>query len=397
MNLENQEIKESNRHCREGELLVRDFQIKTLGRMTEGLVNDFRNIFGIVVGYTEMAREGLPEDIEIQDDLNEVLAACDRGKKLLNNINALCKNNQAGNINLDAERSIGATVNTMKGILPQNVTLEYSSTIDKSSITVDPMKLEQLLLGICLALGDLGKNSGSRDNITITLGNKRIDCGVAGKALAEGLYAQILIESDEMGLGSDFIEEFNNHCDVPLSASHNEPGAMLFAARRILQDLNGHIFLESCGREGTAISILFPVVDKSALSKPAYSGPPCGNGQGVLVVDDETQVADLTERRLNKLGYRVVTKTDSREALEYFANNYEKFSLLITDQVMPDLPGLDLAKEVLKIKPDIPIVMMAGYSSGITEKKCRESGIKCLAMKPIDEKELATIVADALR
>lgn len=393
----NLEKNESNRHGQESELLVRDFQIKTLGRMTEGLINDFRNIFGIVVGYTEMAREGLPENIEIQDDLSEVLAACDRGKKLLNNINALCKNNQAGNINLDAERSIGATVNIIKAILPQNVTLEYRSTIDKSSITVDPMKLEQLLLGLCLALGDLGKVSRSKDNITITLGNKRINDEFQGKALAEGLYVQIVIESDEIGLDSCFIDEFNNHCEVMLLSSHNEPGAMLFAARRILLDLNGLIFLDSCGLNRTAISILFPVVDKSALSKPVYLGPPCGNGQRVLIVDDETQVADLTERRLKKLGYRVVTKTNSREALEYFANNSEGFSLLITDHVMPDLLGLDLAKEVLKIKPDIPIVMMAGYSSGITEKKCRESGIKCLAMKPIDEKELATIVADALR
>lgn len=384
-------------HMKESEFLFRDFQIKTLGRMTEGLVNDFRNIFGIVVGYTEMARENLPENNESQNDLGEVLAACERGKKLLNNINALCKNNQAGNINLDAERSIGATVNTIKATLQQNVTLKYSSTIDKSSITVDPMKLELLLLGICLALGDLGKISKSKDNITISLGNKRIDGGSRGTVLTEGLYVQILIESDEIGLGNGFIDEFNNHCEAPPPSSHNEPGAMLIAARRILLDLNGHISLDSCGLNRTAISILFPVVDKSALSKPAYLGPPCGNGQRILVVDDETQVADLTERRLIKLGYRVVTKTHGREALEYFASNYEKFSLLITDQVMPDLLGLDLAKEVLKIKPDIPIIMMAGYSSGITKKKCRESGIKCLAMKPIDEKELAAIVADALR
>jgi DNA-binding NtrC family response regulator len=83
--------------------------------------------------------------------------------------------------------------------------------------------------------------------------------------------------------------------------------------------------------------------------------------------------------------------------LEYFSSNFERFSLLIVDQAMPDLSGLEFAQEVKKIKPDIPIVMMTGYSSGITEKKCKKYGIKNLAMKPIDEKELAAIVASALR
>jgi DNA-binding response OmpR family regulator len=133
------------------------------------------------------------------------------------------------------------------------------------------------------------------------------------------------------------------------------------------------------------------------MGRPAYPGPPLGNGQYILIVDDEIQVADLTARRLEKHNYHVVKKTNSREALEYFASNSEQFSLMIIDQVIPDLEGLDLAREALKIKPDLPIIMMTGYSSGITEKKCNEHGVGYLAMKPIDEKELATIVAHALR
>jgi PAS domain S-box-containing protein len=375
---------------------MRDFQIKTLGRMTEAFIGEFRNIFGIVTGYTEMVREGLPENDEIKNDLGEVLSACSRGKNLLNKISSFCNNAQGGGVTLDAERSVGVMFENIKAAFPPQIVLEYSSTVKRSSIAVDPVKLEQVLIGICLALCDRGKFPRSPNSITIRLGN--IEPGFASQwnTLSEKMYVQIVIQSEALQLDGDFIDRFNCS-DEQFICNCEELESVLCSGRSILRELNGQIFLSSSEKNRTAISILFPVVDKSAVGKPEYAGPPHGKGQNVLIVDDEIQVADLTARRLEKLGYRVVKKTNSIEALEYFSSNFEMFSLLIVDQAMPDLPGLEFAQEVKKIKPDIPIVMMTGYSSGITEKKCKAYGIKNLAMKPIDEKELAAIVASALR
>lgn len=380
----------------EGELSVRDFQVKTLGRMTEGLLNDFRNIFGLIGGYAEMLQEDEHDITELRNDISEILSACGRGKMLLDNIHAISKSSQSANIYFEVERSIVAILNTLKATLPQNISLKYSSTIENSSIAADPMKLEQVLLGICLALGDLGNVTNSRESITIALGNKKISALFPGNVPEENLCVQILIRSDKISVSNRFIDCFNSY-DEAYFSSRNELESILCTGRRILSDCNGKIFLEHYGKNRTAISILFPVVDKRTMGRPAYMGPPLGNGQFILIVDDEIQVADLTARRLEKHNYHVVKKTNSMEALEYFASNSEQFSLMIIDQVMPDLEGLDLAREALKIKPNLPIIMMTGYSSGITEKKCKEYGIGYLAMKPIDEKELATIVAHALR
>lgn len=380
----------------QSEQRVRDFQIKTLGRMTESLVGDFRNILGIVTGYTEMVREGLPENNEIRNDLGEVLAACCRGKNLLNKINSFCKNTQKEWLSLDAERSLGVVIEKIKAALPPKIVLEYSSTVKKSSIAVDPVKLEQVLIGICLALCDHGKFSLSPHRMTISLGNTEAGQASQRKILAEKKYVQIVIQSDALDQDGDFIDRFNCSEEQHI-CNCEELESVLYSARIMLRELNGQIYLCRSAGNSMTISILFPEVDKSVLGKPKYAGPPQGKGQNILIVDDEIQVADLTGKRLEKLGYRVVKKTNSLEALEYFSSNFERFSLLIVDQTMPDLPGLEFAQEVKKIKPNIPIVMMTGYSSGITEKKCKEYGIKSLAMKPIDEKELAAIVATALR
>lgn len=375
---------------------IRDFQIKTLGRMTESLVGDFRNILGIVTGYTEMVRESIPENSDIRNDLGEVLAACSRGKNLLSKINEFCRNTLKRGGGLDVERSVGLMIEKIKTALPPKVVLECSSTVKKSSLAVDSVKLEQVVIGICLALCDNGKFPLSPNCMTISLGNIEAGDVFQWKTMAGKTYVQIVIQSDELQLDGDFIDRFNCS-DEQYVCNYDEIESVLCSVRSILAELNGQIYLNHSVGNRPAIFILFPVVDKSVMGKPEYAGPPHGKGQNILIVDDEIQVADLTGKRLEKLGYRVVKKTNSIEALEYFSCNFERFSLLIVDQTMPDLLGLEFAQEVKKIKPDIPIVMLTGYSSGITEKKCKEYGIKSLAMKPIDEKELAAIVANALR
>lgn len=390
---------ETETDCCNGELKsgFRDFQIKTLGRMTETLVHDFRNIFGIITGYSEMVRERLPEDKEIKNDLGEVLAACTRGKKLLNNINAFCKTTQVGNVSLDAERSVGLMIEKLKSALPPKIAIKYNSIVKKTSISVDPVKLEQLLIGICLAVCDYAKSFFSPIDMTIniSLNYKESDDFIQSETPEDTKYVQILIQCDALQPDRNSVERFNR-LNEKLYRNSNEIHQMLETCRSILIELNGQIHFNCCD-DLPAISILFPLADKNVMGKPIYAGPPHGKGQYVLVVDDEIQVADLTGRRLEKMGYKVVKKTNSIEALEYFSDNFRVFSLLIIDQVMPELPGLEFAQEVKKINRDVPIIMMTGYSSGITEKKCMECGIKSLVMKPIDEKELATIVASALR
>jgi CheY-like chemotaxis protein len=165
----------------------------------------------------------------------------------------------------------------------------------------------------------------------------------------------------------------------------------------IVRDHGGAIDLSSEPGKGTTIAIYFPLIEsEETIQKEAYEPIPVGS-ESILLVDDEAALAELVSSMLKFLGYHVTSNTNSTEALDKFRANPYDFDLVITDMTMPNIRGDNLARELLKIRPEIPIILCTGFSELISEEKSRSIGIRRFIMKPLKMKVLANTIREVLK
>ncbi len=164
----------------------------------------------------------------------------------------------------------------------------------------------------------------------------------------------------------------------------------------IVKRYGGFITLYSELREGTAFHVFLPVIGKDALPETETVKQIVGGKERVLFIDDEEILASMGKDMLERLGYHVTVRMSSLEALETFQNHPDHFDLVITDQTMPGMTGVDIARRMLQIRPDVPIILCSGYSSVISEDKAKSMGIREFAMKPLSKKDISQLIRKVL-
>ena len=164
----------------------------------------------------------------------------------------------------------------------------------------------------------------------------------------------------------------------------------------IVYDLQGTITVESEPGVGTTFRVSLPKIETEVKEKrPRTAQIPTGT-ESILFVDDEPMLVEWGHAALERMGYKVSALTDPTEALKTFSSDPTRFDLVITDQAMPSITGLRLAKELLRIRPDIPIILCTGHSETISPETVREAGIRQFLMKPLAKQELAQAVRRVL-
>jgi len=165
----------------------------------------------------------------------------------------------------------------------------------------------------------------------------------------------------------------------------------------IVESHGGAIIVESEPGKGAAFHVYFPVIEKVDEEEIGEAAESLSSGsERVLFVDDEESLARLGKRMLESFGYQVTSMSKSLEALETFRTRPEMFDLVITDQTMPDMTGDELAKEILAIRPDIPIILCTGHSSKVKGSNAEEFGVRALLMKPLARKDLVGVIRRVL-
>ena len=171
-------------------------------------------------------------------------------------------------------------------------------------------------------------------------------------------------------------------------------GMGLAMVHGIVQNCEGFIDCESSIGEGTVFHVSLPIVEEYDPVKNELVEQMMVGMEHILLIDDEQILLEMVETMLERLGYHVTAKLNSFEALAAFQKEPEAFDLVITDQTMPGLTGLDLSRQILQIRPEIPIILCTGYSSLITEEKAKAIGIKRFIMKPLSKKDLSKIIRE---
>ena len=372
--------------------LLQAQKMEAIGSLAGGIAHDFNNILSAIIGFTElsMLSDGAPVDY-----LREAMKAANRAKDLVKQILSFSRQTDEQRMPVHVGMVVKEIARFLRASIP--TTIDIRCTIDgrAGAVLANSVELHQILMNLCTnAVHAIGECAG-----IVGIEVQGMDMGPENRDMFPDLdlghYVKLSVRDTGQGIPSDIQERM---FDPYFTTKEKGVGTGLGLAvvHGIVKKSNGTIRVESEIGKGSVFHVYLPQVDLSAAKQAEYPAIPKGGSERILFVDDEKMLVDVGEQILRRLGYDVVSRTSPLEALELFKARPKDFDLVITDQTMPGLTGDALASELMKLNPEIPIILCTGYSQMIDQRRAKEKGIRALVMKPILISEIAGAIRAVL-
>jgi PAS domain S-box-containing protein len=369
-------------------------KMEAIGTLAGGIAHDFNNILAPIIGYVEMALEEVPEDSSLNHDLSQVQKAAQRAKDLVKQILTFSRQTEkVENRPVRVSLIVKEALKLLRASLPSTIEIRRQTSRAAASGTVmtDPTRMHQVLMNLCTNAAHAMKEKGGLLEIRLT--DRELD----GELLAHfpkakpGPYLQLSVSDTGQGMSQDVKQRIFDPYFTTKGPGEGT-GMGLAVVYGILKNLGGAITVYSEPGKGSVFHVFLPVTQPGSVHGEKAPPPlPSGHGR-ILFVDDEEVIVNMARIMLKRLGYEVIGESDSRLALDTFRADPEAFDVVVTDLTMPGLTGVDLARELLRLRPDIPIVLCTGFSETETAEKARQVGIKELLMKPLVMRDIAEAI-----
>jgi PAS domain S-box-containing protein len=369
-------------------------KMEAIGTLAGGIAHDFNNILGSILGYTELSLMDLQEDSIVWRNLKECIKACLRARDLIKQILAVSHKNEGERELLHINLVIKEALKLLRASLPS--TIEIIQDIDKNPalMLADPTHIHQIIMNLCTNAAHAMKGKRGSLEISVSL--------ITGEGLnlynelTEGPFVRLTVKDTGHGMSKEVME----HIFEPYftTKKHGEgSGLGLAVVHGIVKSYRGEIKVESEQGKGSTFFIYLPGVISDMSEKREIELPLPRGKERILIVDDEELLLSAMEKMLEKLGYHVTSAKSSKGLLEIFYREPYIFDLVITDQTMPHMTGIELAKELRLIREDIPVILCSGYADVITMEKARETGIRDILKKPVTLQDLAGAIENLFR
>ena len=274
------------------------------------------------------------------------------------------------------------TYKLLRASFPATIRMKLDIKTKSDTVFVDPSLVQQMLINLANNAAYAMEEIGGM--LSIRLSSVTLDSdSLPAKDMKPGTYVKLIVKDTGMGMGSDVQKRIFEPFFTTKGLAQG-PGMGLSVVYGIVKSYDGAIEVESAVGKGSTFTILLPQTDALSTVEEASSTP---KKEHILFVDDEPAVAEMMKMMLERNGFRVTALTSSLEALSIFSANQDSFDLVVTDQVMPDMTGLTLAKEVLAIKKQMPIMLCTGYSETVSPEEAKKAGILGIVTKPIGKKK----------
>lgn len=372
-------------------------KMEAIGTLAGGIAHDFNNILSAIIGNTELLKMLIPKDDPLQQKAENIFKASQRARELIMQILAFSKQSDQELGPIRIANIIKETTKLLEASLPK--TIEIVQDIEDSKLTAlaNPTLVHQIVMNLCTNASHAMLETGGQMRISVTE-ELTPQCPVDIKPPPSNSWIKIEISDTGHGISSDIMEKIFDPYFTTKPKSQGT-GLGLSVVHGIVTSLNGFIQVESTIGRGTSFGVLLPMVRivSDDAKKDRGSLLPETGKERILLVDDETMILQANDEILKKLGYEVISKSDPEEAFKIFHDNPDAFDLILTDMTMPRLTGENLAKKVLTIRPDIPIILTTGYSELISPEKARSIGIKDFLMKPLTIDVLSSSIRKNLK
>jgi PAS domain S-box-containing protein len=370
-------------------------KMEAVGRLAGGIAHDFNNVLAGVLAYGEMLFEEAPGDSPLKRYAHNVLNAASRGRELVEQILAYSRSQRGRRAPVDVVNVVGETLELIRGSLPATIRLESSAPDSPQVVIGDATQLHQVMMNLCSNAIHAMRAGGT---LRVTLGTADVSSErmLSHGALVPGRYVRLIVEDTGSGMDdatvSRIFEPFFTTKDVGQGT-----GLGLSLVYAIVTDSGGAIDVKSAPKQGSTFTIYLTRADVALAVTEAAAGPlPRGAGERVLLVDDEAPLLAVTAEVLSRLGYDAVSFDDSHSALAAFEAAPGRFDVVVTDEVMPGLTGTGLARALRRRRPDLPIVLVSGYSGPILTQDAMAAGVSELLTKPLQSRDIATTLARVL-
>ena len=370
-------------------------KLEAIGTMAGGIAHDFNNILAIIIGCSELLKDDVPTGTPAYRNLVEVLTASHRAKELVQQLLTFHRPHTPERKSIPLSLVVEEGIRFLRACLPANIELETDVDPQAGAVLADPTQLHQLLLN----LGVNAKHAMGETEGVLSVGLHRVEISspvqCMHSTLQPGVYLKLSVQDTGCGIPIEVQERIFEPFFSTKSPGEGS-GMGLSIVHAIVNSHQGAIQLESVPNQGSTFHIYLPRAESSAATIiPGEAAAPVGSGR-VLFVDDEEAITFTAQQMLSSLGYEGVVMTSSTEALELFRCDPYAFDAVVTDQTMPRLTGEGLARELLAMRPDLPLIVCSGFSQTFTPEKAKALGVRDYLHKPFSKQELAQSLERAL-
>lgn len=368
-------------------------KLEVIGMMVSGISHDFNNILSGIFGYAQLAKISLDNPHKVSEQIDQILTAAQRAAELVQQVLSFTRGTGDQKNPLRVYLIVKESMKLLQSSFPAFIEME-TRLDSKQMISADPVKIHQMFMGLCLNAYQAMKEKGGV--LTVSLTDEKIihPKQVQGKEMPAGEYLQLSVAVAAHDR-NEKMPDTPVHPDSSTGTTGTMTGGMdLDAVQDIVDDHDGALIVRTRPDIGTRVEIFFPVAgteikpvsEKPAPAAPENRGQP--SGKTIMLVDDEKAICQIFEEFLTGQGYEVTLFENSVAALNAFEADPDGVDLVITDMTMPELTGDKLSEKILKIRPDMPIILWCGFSEDISENTAIGMGIRKYIQKPVSPRKL---------
>jgi len=360
--------------------LFQSQKLESLGTLAGGIAHDFNNILAIIEGNTELALDYAELGDEQFEHLQSILTASDKAVNLVRQILAFGRTEDHEFVAINLVDAINESLSLVRPLIPANITIKQHIDVTRPVIMGDKTQIHQIFTNLINNASQAMENNGGVITISIRNDNECVAMSIADTG--SGIPVK-----EQMNIFDPFFttKKLGKGTGLGLSVVH-----------QLVEHHEGSISLDSSSKGGSDFVIRIPRTE-NVLEEVNLNREPLISGSGrILVVDDEPELCHLCKVILKSSGYEVVTKGDGQSALELFKKNPMSFDLVLTDYTMPGLTGIELAKALLAIRPELPIILLTGFTKNFNKESAQEMGISYL-LKPVNRADLLSCVNEHIK
>ncbi len=370
-------------------------KMETIGTLAGGIAHDINNILGIIIGNTELCLDDVPVMSQAHSNLEEIIKAVLRAKEVIRQLLTFSRNIDVKKEKIDIVSVVNEALKFLRSSISATIKIEKQINVSNPYIIADPTQINQIIMNLCANSAQAMEETGGTINV-------RLENVVVNHAsvndndlLANGEYIKIVISDDGPGIPAAIHDRIYDPYFTTKEVGKGS-GMGLAVVQGIVKKHRGSINLKSDTGKGTTFTILLPGIneDKTVNGNYIKSFPA---EKRILFVDDEEQIAKVSSRMLESLGYIVDAETNPIDGLELIKKRPERYDLVVTDMAMPQMNALMFFEEIRKVRKDMPVILCSGHNPLVDEQRALEAGFSAYVLKPFTRLELASAVQSVFK
>jgi signal transduction histidine kinase len=371
-------------------------KMEALGTLAGAIAHDFNNILAAIIGYAELARMSIPADNAAFEAINETIKAAGRATDLVRQILTFSRQQEHERKIIQITPIVCEVGKLLRAALPASIEIHTIIASGLPNVLADATQIHQVLMNLGTNAAHAMRKHGGV--LEIVVGKILVSEKTArpSMGLNPGSYLRMIVRDTGEGMTGEVMQRIYEPFFTTKRAGEGT-GLGLSVVHGIVQAHDGAICVTSQPGMGSSFEIYLPAVEDGTVSSGGDREIPQGNGERILYVDDEAALCRLVEHSLERCGYEGVTRADPVEALRLFIENPGSFAAVITDFTMPKMSGLELAAEIRKIVPEMPVVITTGFSGSLDADVLKLSGVNDVLAKPFTMQSLAETLHGILK